>query len=122
MGTDYALFKPGYMDPDFSNYVVFEGYSVDEDGTQHYKNANVGMRRACLDAIDYMTNFGYTEEQAYIILSTAPVESRIAGIVDLPNTCVTVSVPNEIFDFDFDPDTLRDGSQPADRGEAAHPS
>ncbi|MFB6102173.1 MAG: formamidase [Haloplanus sp.] len=120
-GTDYAMFKPGYQDPDFSNYVVFEGYSVDEDGTQHYKNANVGMRRACLDAIDYLTNFGYTEEQAYIILSTAPVESRIAGIVDLPNTCVTVSVPNEVFDIDIDPDTLADG-EGGDRGSAAHPT
>jgi formamidase len=121
-GTDYAMFKPGYQDPDFSNYVVFEGYSVDEDGTQHYKNANIGMRRACLDAIDYLTNFGYTPEQAYIILSTAPVESRIAGIVDLPNTCVTVSVPNEVFDIDIDPDTLSDGGIGGDRGSAAHPT
>lgn len=121
-GTDYAMFKPGYQDPDFSNYVVFEGYSVDEDGTQHYKNANVGMRRACLDAIDYLTNFGYTEQQAYIILSTVPVESRIAGIVDLPNTCVTVSVPNEAFDIDIDPDRLADGGVGGDRGNAAQPS
>jgi len=121
-GTDYAMFKPGYQDPDFSNYVVFEGYSVDEDGTQHYKNANVGMRRACLDAIDYLTNFGYTAEQAYIILSTAPVESRIAGIVDLPNTCVTVSVPNEVFDIDIDPDTLSNGGVGGDRGSAAKPT
>jgi formamidase len=122
LGTDYAMFKPGYQDPDFSSYVVFEGYSVDEDGTQHYKNANVGMRRACLDAIDYLTNFGYTAEQAYIILSTVPVESRIAGIVDLPNTCVTVSVPKEVFEFDVDPDTLARENGGGDRGEAARPS
>ena len=122
MGTDYAMFKPGYQDPDFANYVVFEGYSVDEDGTQHYKNANVGMRRACLDAIDYLTNFGYTREQAYILLSTVPVESRIAGIVDLPNTCVTVSVPNEVFDIDIDPDTLEESVSPGSRGEVAKPS
>ncbi|WP_293031409.1 formamidase [Natronococcus sp.] len=122
MGTDYAMFKPGYMDPDFSNYVVFEGYSVDEDGTQHYKNANVGMRRACLDAIDYMTNFGYSAEQAYMLLSTAPVESRIAGIVDLPNTCVTVSVPQEIFEFDIDPDRLADGGPDESRGDVAKTS
>ena len=79
------------------------------------------MRRACLDAIDYLTNFGYTAEQAYIILGTAPVESRIAGIVDLPNTCVTVSVPNEVFDIDIDPDTLANGGGGA-RGEVAHPT
>jgi formamidase len=122
MGTDYAMFKPGYQDPDFSNYVVFEGYSVDEDGTQHYKNANIGMRRACLDAIDYLTNFGYTREQAYFLLNAIPIETRIAGIVDLPNTCVTVSVPNECFDIDIDPDTLRDGTSVADRSDVAKPS
>lgn len=122
MGTDHPMFKPGYMDPDFSDYVVFEGYSVDEDGKQHYKNSTVGMRRACLDAIEYMTNFGYTREQAYFILSTAPVESRIAGIVDLPNSCVTVSVPQEIFDFDVDPDTLAEGDAMGDRGDVAKTS
>ena len=122
MGTDYAMFKPGYMDPDFSDYVVFEGYSVDEEGPQHYLNSSVAMRRACLDAIDYMTNFGYTKEQAYVILSTAPIESRIAGIVDIPNTCVTVSVPQEIFDFDIDPDTLAKGSALEDRGDVAKTS
>ena len=122
LGTDYAMFKPGYQDPDFASYVVFEGYSVDEDGTQHYKNASVGMRRACLDAIDYLTNFGYTREQAYILLSTVPVESRIAGIVDLPNTCVTVSVPTEVFDIDINPDTLEESTSPGSRGEVAKPS
>ncbi|WP_327053692.1 formamidase [Halomicrococcus gelatinilyticus] len=120
-GVDHAIFKPGNVEPQFSEYVVFEGYSVDEDGTQHYKNANVGMRRACLDAIDYLTNFGYTPEQAYIILSTVPVESRIAGIVDLPNTCVTVSVPEAVFDFDVDPDSLAEISSEG-RGRAARPS
>ena len=80
------------------------------------------MRRACLDAIDYLTNFGYTREQGYFILSTVPVESRIAGIVDLPNTCVTVSVPNEVFDFDIDPDTLSDEPSVRDRGDVAKPS
>ncbi|UPM44696.1 formamidase [Halocatena salina] len=122
MGTDYAMFKPGYQDPHFSEYIVFEGYSVDEDGTQHYKNANVGLRRACLDAIDYLTNFGYTREQGYFLLSTLPVESRIAGIVDLPNTCVTVSVPQEAFDIDIDPDTLTDEAGVADRGSVAKTS
>jgi formamidase len=51
-----------------------------------------------------------------------PVESRIAGIVDLPNTCVTVSVPNEAFDVDIDPDTLSDEPSVRDRGDVAKPS
>ncbi|WP_254544066.1 formamidase [Halomarina pelagica] len=120
-GIDHAMFKPGNVEPQFSEYVVFEGYSVDEEGTQHYKNSTVAMRRACLDAIDYLTNFGYSREQAYILLSTVPVESRIAGIVDLPNTCVTVSVPQEVFEFDVDPDGLEDAPSEA-RGSVAEPS
>jgi formamidase len=120
-GLDHAIFKPGNVEPDFTEYITFEGYSVDEDGKQHYKNANVGMRRACLDAIDYLKNFGYTGEQAYLSLSTIPVESRLAGVVDLPNTCVTVSVPQEAFDFDIDPDRLGDIKSKS-RGTAARPS
>jgi formamidase len=119
-GVDHAIFKPGNVEPQFSEFVTFEGYSVTEDGEQHYKNANIGMRRACLDAIDYLSNFGYTKEQAYIILSTAPVESRLAGVVDLPNTCVTVSVPQAVFDFDVDPDNLENAGG-VDRGTAALP-
>lgn len=119
-GVDHAIFKPGNVEPQFSEYVTFEGYSVTKDGEQHYKNANISMRRACLDAIDYLAQFGYTREQAYIILSTVPVESRIAGIVDLPNTCVTVSVPKAAFDIDIDPDHLATVSG-VDRGTAAQP-
>ncbi len=120
-GIDHPTFKPGNVESQLTEYITFEGYSVDEDGTQHYKNANVGMRRACLDATDYLKNFGYTGERAYFALGTIPVESRIAGIVDLPNTCVTVSIPQEAFDFTVDPNDLGDvGSQ--SRGTAPRPS
>ncbi len=58
---------------------------------------------ACLNAIEYMKKFGYTGEQAYAILGTAPVEGRISGIVDIPNACATLWLPTEIFDFDIKP-------------------
>ena len=58
---------------------------------------------ACLNAIEYMKKFGYTGEQAYAILGTAPVEGRISGIVDIPNACATLWLPTEIFDFDITP-------------------
>jgi len=41
---------------------------------------------------------GYTGEQAYMLLGTAPVEGRIAGVVDIPNACCTLSIPTSIFD------------------------
>ena len=38
-----------------------------------------------------------------MILGSAPVEGRISGIVDIPNACVSLAIPTEIFDFDIKP-------------------
>lgn len=79
-------------------------------------DAHVAHRRAYLDAIEYLKGFGYTGEQAYMILGTAPIESRIAGIVDIPNTCVTVSIPKATFNFD---PTGLGSEEEASRGDVA---
>lgn len=98
------LFKPGPVEPHFSEYLVFEGISVDEwTGNQYYLDAHVAYRRACLNAIEYLKGFGYTGEQAYAILGTAPVEGRISGIVDVPNACCTLAIPTAIFERDIVP-------------------
>jgi formamidase len=103
-GITNPIFKPSRMEPHFSEYLVFEGISVDEhSGEQYYLDAHVAYRRACLNAIEYLKKFGYSGEQAYMILGTAPVEGRISGIVDIPNACCTVAIPTEIFDFDIRP-------------------
>jgi hypothetical protein len=44
-------------------WLVFEGISVDESGKQHYLDASVAYKRAVLDAINYLSKFGYTREQ-----------------------------------------------------------
>lgn len=98
------IFEPSPVEPRYSNYLIFEGISVDETtGEQYYLDAHVAYRRACLNAIEYMKNFGYTGEQAYAILGTAPVEGHISGIVDIPNACATLYLPTEIFDFNIKP-------------------
>lgn len=98
------VFKPGPVDPLYTDFLVFEGISVDEkDGKQHYLDANIAYKRACLNAIEYLKTLGYTGEQAYMLLSTAPVEGRINGIVDIPNACCTVAIPTQIFDKDIMP-------------------
>ena len=56
-----------------------------------------------MNAVEYLKKFGYSGEQAYMILGTAPVEGRISGIVDIPNACCTVAIPTGIFDFDIRP-------------------
>lgn len=114
-GIDHPIFEPGHRGPDFSDYVVFEGYSVTEDGEQKYMDPHVAYRRAALDAIEYLTKFGYTREQAYMILGTVPIEGRQSGIVDIPNACSTIAVPKGVFDFDISPDSLADSAD--DRGQ-----
>lgn len=37
-------------------------------------------------------------------MSTAPIEGHIAGIVDVPNSCTTIGLPMDIFDFDISPE------------------
>lgn len=102
-GIQNPIFKPSPMEPRYSNYLIFEGISVDESGKQYYLDAHVAYRQACLNAIEYLKKFGYTGEQAYAILGTAPVEGHISGIVDIPNACATLWIPTEIFDFDIMP-------------------
>lgn len=97
------IFMPSPLEPNYTSYVMFEGISVDEQGQQHFLDATVAYRQACLNAIEYMKKFGYTGEQAYAILGTAPVEGRISGVVDVPNACATLALPTEIFDFDIKP-------------------
>lgn len=114
-GMINPIFKPGPVEPRYSEYLVFEGISVDEDGKQHYMDAHIAYRRACLNAIEYLKKFGYSGEQAYLLLSTAPVEGRISGIVDIPNAVCTLAIPTEIFDFDVTPNS--GGPVSADRGK-----
>ncbi|HEX7388730.1 MAG TPA: formamidase [Acidiphilium sp.] len=117
-GMINPIFEPGRVEPRFSDYLVFEGISVDEKtGDQHYLDAHIAYRRACLNAIEYLKKFGYTGEQAYSLLGTAPVEGHIAGIVDIPNCCATLAIPTEIFDFDIHPTAA--GLTRAPRGDVA---
>ncbi len=114
------VFIPGPVEPRYSTFMSFIGFSVDEGGRQHYLDAHIAYRRACLNAIEYLKKFGYSGEQAYLLLGSAPIEGRISGIVDIPNACCTVYLPTEIFDFDVKPNAQ--GPTSADRGTAARTS
>jgi formamidase len=89
--------------PNYNDYLIFEGISVDEAGKQYYLDVHIAYRQACLNAIEYMTKFGYTKAQAYSILGTAPCQGHISGVVDIPNACATLWLPTDIFDFDIMP-------------------
>ena len=72
-GIKNPIFKPSPIMPTYNDYLIFEGISVDEQGKQHYLDVHIAYRQACLNAIEYLTKFGYSRAQAYAILGTAPV-------------------------------------------------
>ncbi|MFZ5965476.1 formamidase [Thalassococcus sp. BH17M4-6] len=102
-GVKNPIFKPSPIKPVYDDYLIFEGISVDEAGEQHYLDVHVAYRQACLNAIEYLKKFGYTGAQAYSILGTAPVQGHISGVVDIPNACATLWLPNDIFEWDMMP-------------------
>lgn len=102
-GIKNPIFKPSPIAPRYDDYIIFEGISVDEEGKQHYLDVNVAYKQACLNAIEYLKKFGYSGAQAYTILGTAPVQGHISGVVDIPNSCATLWLPSDIFDFDINP-------------------
>src|ERR1700761_3897990 len=102
-GIRNPVFKPSPITPNYNDYLIFEGISVDESGKQHYLDVHIAYRQACLNAIEYLKKFGYSGAQAYSILGTAPVQGHISGVVDIPNACATLWLPTEIFDFDIMP-------------------
>jgi formamidase len=116
--TTNPVFMPGNVEPRYSEFISFVGVSVDrETDENHYMDATVAYRRACLNAVEYFKKWGFTGEQAYLLLGSAPTEGRISGIVDIPNACCSLYVPTAIFDFDVRPTS--EGPAKADRGQCA---
>lgn len=97
------IFEIGPKEPRFTEWLVFEGISVDEQGEQHYLDATIAYKQAVLKCIKYLSQFGYTEQQIYLLLSACPCEGRISGIVDVPNAVATLAIPLAIFDKDIRP-------------------
>jgi formamidase len=116
--TTNPVFMPGNVEPRYSEFLTFIGVSVDHDtDTNYYLDATVAYRRACLNAVEYLKKFGYSGEQAYLLLGSAPLEGRISGVVDIPNACCSLYLPTAIFDFDIKPSAA--GPVRADRGQCA---
>jgi formamidase len=116
--TTDPVFMPGNMEPRYSEFISFCGTSVEHgSNTQQYLDATLAFRNACLNAIEYLKKFGYTGEQAYTIIGTAPVEGRVSAVVDIPNASCSLYIPTEIFDIDVRP--TADGPTRVDRGQVA---
>ena len=115
--SENAIFQPGNTAPQYSEWLAFSGTSVTLDGEQRYLDSHLAYQRACLHAIDYLSKFGYSPEQAYLLLGAAPIEGRFSGVVDIPNACATVYLPTAMFDVDISPSA--DGPTQIDAGIGA---
>lgn len=116
--TTNPIFMPGNVEPRYSEFICFCGVSVEHDrNEQEYMDATLAYRNACLNAIEYLKTFGYTGEQAYTIIGSAPVEGRVSAVVDIPNACCSLYIPTAMFDFDVRP--TADGPDRQDRGQVA---
>ncbi|MFD9946461.1 formamidase [Nonomuraea sp. NPDC059023] len=112
------IFMPGNVEPRYTEFLSFIGISVDHKTNEnHYNDATLAYRNACLNAVEYLKQFGYSGEQAYLILGSAPIEGRVSGVVDIPNACCSLYLPTAIFDFDIKP--TAEGPRRADRGRCA---
>lgn len=60
LGMKSPLFLPGPVEPHYGpgRYLTFEGFSVDENGKQHYLDATVAYRQTTLRCIEYLRRFG----------------------------------------------------------------
>ncbi|KAL1413728.1 hypothetical protein Q8F55_001510 [Vanrija albida] len=119
IGLKQPIFMPSPVDPKYQDRLIFEGISVEVngDGTQHYLDTTVAYKQAALNCMDYLTRLGYTREQAYLLLSAAPIESHVGAVVVVPNSVVTMELPLGIFDRDITPGD--DGVEKRELGQAA---
>ncbi|NRQ40086.1 acetamidase/formamidase family protein [Nonomuraea sp. NN258] len=116
--TTNPVFIPGNVEPRYTEFLSFIGISVDhQENKNHYNDATLAYRNACLNAVEYLKTFGYSGEQAYLLLGAAPIEGRVSGVVDIPNACCSLYLPTGIFDFDIKP--TAEGPRRADRGRCA---
>ena len=79
--TTNPVFIPGRVEPRYSEFLTFIG---DLGATTTTGDEPLPRRHAsptgdaCLNAIEYLKKFGYSGEQAYLLLGSAPIEGRIS--------------------------------------------
>jgi formamidase len=110
MSLRAPIYETTFSQLHYSEQVVFTGLSVDLNGSQTNCGGLVSYRNAAFSAMDYLQMFGFTREQAYILLSVAPIETKVVATANRPNFVVSIGIPIAIFDFDIRPRAL---GQPA---------
>ncbi|CAK4010672.1 Acetamidase Formamidase [Lecanosticta acicola] len=118
LGFKCPVVIPSPAEPLYRQQVEFHGLSIDAAGNQHRSGLTTAYVQAASNAMEYLEKFGYSHEQAYTLLATAPIESRILAVPNIPTANVSVGVPLHIFDFDIQPTASEPSAR--DRGSVAY--
>jgi formamidase len=78
------IYIPGPVEPQFGpgRMIYFEGFSVDEQGKQHYLDTTIAYRQTCLRVIEYLRRYGKFLCGEYVM--DADTNLRIQRLSDLP--------------------------------------
>ena len=121
-GSTNPLFKVSPVEPHYRDFLVFEGIGVDD----RRQAASTTTRPSPIGApastpSKYLTKFGYSGEQAYVILGWRRSRGGSSGVVDIPNACVSLYIPTAIFEFDIRPNA-KGPQKMVKGGDLAHAS
>jgi formamidase len=68
--------------------------------------------------MEYLQKFGYSHEQAYMIMAVAPIEAKVLTVPNIPTANVSVGLPTQIFNFGVRPS--EEGPKARDRVSGAY--
>jgi len=87
LGMKSPLFLPGPVEPHFGpgRYLTFEGFSVDENGKQHFLDATIAYRQTTLRVIEYLRRFGrpcsfFSRKNDYVLIAGNRLQ-RLSGLL-----------------------------------------
>lgn len=81
--TKMPFFLPSPVDPVYSEKIVFEGIGVDlyQNGRQGNMDATLATKVAVRETMTYLQGLGYTQEQAYLLLSAVSAKGPDPALV-----------------------------------------
>jgi len=101
------MYQTSPSEPTYPRRLVFTGLStLDHGRIQTDCGGIAAYRNAALSAVDYLEKLGFSREQAYVLLSVAPVETKVVATANRPNFVISLGLPLDIFDFDITPKGL----------------
>ena len=103
-GLSKPMFKVSPVDPHYGDFLVFEGdQRRRQDGKQLLQRRDHGLSAGLPERHQLSVEVRLLERAGLRDPGCAPVEGRIGGVVDIPNACVSVAIPSDMFEFDIKP-------------------